>query len=262
MKHSTEFLLFFVFLLMVMTPLYAGQLSLTTYYPAPTGNYNDMRVNNALRLESVTDCSSLNPSLTGQEVALMNFSGTLTICSSGGAVPLPLNLWIKNGSSIYTTYSTVGINNSNPTGALDVTGDIKASTDITSSGGNITASGASPNGNITATNNISATNSITAGTDITSSGGNIAASGASPNGNITANGAITAAGDIASSNGAITSLGNITTTGGNITATNNTAPATKGIITGNTVKASSGFILPKTNSPSCLTTDGCLWLTP
>ncbi len=160
MIRPPSLLLFFVCLVVLTSvPLYAGQVSLSTYYPAPSGNYNDMKVNNALRLEPAT-C----PSLNANEIALINNNGIFSVCpgtppSSGGS-PLT-NFWQLNGtnlSPININYK-VGIGRNDPVSTLDVVGNINASTGITSSGGDIAAS----NGNITASGNITATNGVVSG---------------------------------------------------------------------------------------------------
>ena len=44
MKFSAPYLFFLSFLILV-TPLYAGTQTITTYYPSPSGDYNKMQTN-------------------------------------------------------------------------------------------------------------------------------------------------------------------------------------------------------------------------
>lgn len=53
--------------------VYAGQIQLTTYYPAPTGNYTNLTVTQKLTLSGIT--------LTGKAVCIKT-DKSLSVCSS------------------------------------------------------------------------------------------------------------------------------------------------------------------------------------
>lgn len=114
-------LFIFALLLLSTSALYAGQVTLTTYYPAPTGNYDQMSAN-SLTLNDQGNSSQSCGSI-GQTV-LTSANGQLKVCSGGVSSPLnPWNAtpWVAN--SIYTL-NNVGIGTVIPKQKLDVKGDV------------------------------------------------------------------------------------------------------------------------------------------
>jgi len=96
----TRYISYLIFLtcFMFITPLFAGTQTLSTYYPAPNGNYLNMTVNNELALQTGGACSA------GTPVGIANVSGALVVCYGNTSYPLISNsLWASNngGTLIY-----------------------------------------------------------------------------------------------------------------------------------------------------------------
>jgi hypothetical protein len=100
MKRSTSYVIFLSCLMVVTTPLYAATQTLTTYYPAPQGNYKNMTVNSQLELPGPGVACAAGVST---DVYLANNGGYLEICDSSGT---PHNLqtntlWTGPASNLF-----------------------------------------------------------------------------------------------------------------------------------------------------------------
>jgi len=115
------------FLLSGIPAASAGTTTLTTYYPAPAGNYQQLRI--------VPQDALSNPCKTG--TLYVDNNGNIQYCDNSttwGNLP---GAWKQNGNNIYPTDTSinpnlnVGIGVTNPSAKLEVAGDIKASGNIT-----------------------------------------------------------------------------------------------------------------------------------
>jgi len=94
MKLSLSCIIFLSYLFL-LTPVFAGTQTLSTYYPAPQGNYLNMTVNKALTLSSGVGCSSPT---SGGAVIIADNGGILQICDGSGSYGLSNNsLWQSGG---------------------------------------------------------------------------------------------------------------------------------------------------------------------
>ncbi len=104
------FSIFFLSCLMVLTPLYAASDTLTTYYPAPQGNYNNIAVSGALTLKQSQNYTC--PNLPDPNTELINFNGYLAFCNSNGngnaQSPQPAFLWSSGFTYIYPSNAGFG----------------------------------------------------------------------------------------------------------------------------------------------------------
>ncbi|MDE1920070.1 MAG: hypothetical protein KGI24_01330 [Candidatus Omnitrophica bacterium] len=104
MRRSITYLVF-LSCLMALTPLYAATQTLTTYYPAPNGNYLNLTVNQVFTLVATAACS-----YSGTNVGVADIGGVFEICDSSGTYPITKNdLWTGNGTIIYPTSSTQNV---------------------------------------------------------------------------------------------------------------------------------------------------------
>src|SRR5580698_1468941 len=85
---------FFVSFLILLTPLYAGSMTLTTYYPAPSGNYNKIAANYVQMGES-----ALNDIKEQYKCSYERLSG-LPACPAG------LNIYNKDAHTIFISDGT------------------------------------------------------------------------------------------------------------------------------------------------------------
>ncbi|MBF0511827.1 MAG: tail fiber domain-containing protein [Candidatus Omnitrophica bacterium] len=108
MKRISFFII--IFILMGLSPLRAGTTTLVTYYPSPSGSYNDMSIYRYLSFLQSWPCPS---TLTPGQTALVNNNGVLSVCNNnnGQIVPMQASYWMYN---IFDT-SGVNGNDTNPT---------------------------------------------------------------------------------------------------------------------------------------------------
>jgi Chaperone of endosialidase len=193
----------------ILTSAYAATQTLSTYYPAPQGNYKNMTVNNVLTMQNnAAACvaSASNP------VEILNDAGVLDLCSTNGISYLSAQPFSVAGAFTCSGLLTAG-------GGITMTGTFTAGgLSIVSSSGNLTTSGA-----LSVANGITMTGgTFTAGgLTITESSGNLTTSGALSvaNGITMTGGTFTAGGlSIVESTGILTTSGGIKLTGGSLTA--------------------------------------------
>ncbi len=231
---------FFLSCLMILTPLYAGNQTLTTYYPAPQGNYKNMTVNDVLTFEPYPSPPAYTCNAAGNVVNLVDIGGKLNLCDSTGMVAVTaMGLWTGTGTYMYpTSYNTenvgIGMNtlpayNFEVTGTAGITGATAMLSTASVAGlaslnggvavtGNATVSGtatvtglSSLNGgvNVTGPANVSGLSSLNGGVAVT---GNASVSGTTTlNGPLQVNNSATITGNL-QVNGAINAT-TITTTG-------------------------------------------------
>jgi hypothetical protein len=207
-------LLLILFVLLVFcVSAYSETLTLSTYYPAPFGSYDRLRL--VPRTTAGLNCAGMD--------GLMVYDTTISpasvsICSGGTWVPLADRIWSRSGTNIILTTASdnVGIGINPPTQKLDVSGNTRIS------------------------GSLNAGTTITAGTGITATTGSITAT----TGNVAAGDAVTAGTTVTAGTGVTSTTGNITATAGNISATN----ATNGIITGRNMVANNTLSVTGTST--------------
>ena len=92
-------LFFFLSFLVVLTPLYAATQTLTTYYPAPQGNYKNMQINNTMTMTSQAAACGVQ---AGTNVVFVDDAGLLYICDKNGVYTLTNNeLWAAGATNMY-----------------------------------------------------------------------------------------------------------------------------------------------------------------
>ena len=99
-RSISYYLFLFLPCLLVVTPLYAATQTLTTYYPAPGGNYNNLTINTLLSLPSGGGCGAQ----ASNGVAMANNGGVLEVCDSSGEVNLvTTGFWLPTaaGNAVY-----------------------------------------------------------------------------------------------------------------------------------------------------------------
>ena len=116
MKRPT-FLPYMVGLLLMNAGLvFAGQTTLTTYYPAPSGNYDKLRL---------FPQAPLSGSCLPGTIYVENTNNTLQYCG-GSSVWGSVGAWTQTGNNLYPNNlaSNVGIGGAAPGNKLDVVGNI------------------------------------------------------------------------------------------------------------------------------------------
>ena len=116
-KKLPVLLLGMVFCWLVVCPVYAGTLTLTTYYPAPFGSYSQLRLVPRAAIAGACDVGSMYVDET---------TGLLMYCRSDSTYGLLPTAWTQDGNSVFltdvTNYSTlrVGVGTINPDSLLQV----------------------------------------------------------------------------------------------------------------------------------------------
>src|SRR5665213_33382 len=86
---------FLYFTIWIATGVYAGNTTLVSNYPAPSGSYNKIVIQS---LATNPTCSSTNKGL----IFIDNVSKTLQLCANGQATPVP------SGESCFNRFSNAG----------------------------------------------------------------------------------------------------------------------------------------------------------
>jgi len=148
--------LFFLTLLCIPIFAQSESMTMTTFYPAPFGAYDIIRL--IPRSGPPSTCAD------GTMYVDKNDNNTLHICGVGGSgTNSNLSVWMESGTNIYPTQGTgqdVGIGTETPSGKLEVAGGSAVFEDIDASGA------AAIGGNVTVSGNVSATN-VTASSKVT-----------------------------------------------------------------------------------------------
>ena len=114
-----------IFLIVNAGPVFAGQTTLTTTYPAPNGQYQKLTVTDSVTLQNNAAASGNCPN-GPQQLTLANFNGELRTCNGNPAtVWSTINPWVQTSSVPPLIYpannaALVGIGNNDPQYALDL----------------------------------------------------------------------------------------------------------------------------------------------
>ena len=205
MKLSISCITFLSYLMLV-SPLYAGTQTLSTYYPAPQGNYLNMTVNNQLTLTP-------GACVPGGNVAIANVGGILEICDASGSYFLTnTSLWSNNSGNIFPTNT--------PTGETVSIGTITNPNGYSLNVGNTLGVGG--NANIASATIVGDTTSATLEVSGAATAGSLGVSGLTTSGTLTVSGA-TILNSGVTVNGAIATFSNgASVTGGNLGLYNGT----------------------------------------